>query len=74
MSYRINAIAIALAAVILLPPIKTVYDTLVTTMLTPIAPNDFTMTFFILLPYALLGLIIFGTIWKLFRGKPQDRF
>jgi len=70
MTYRITAVALGLGALILLPPIKEVYDELVTSMLTPLSPNDITILFFTLLPYALLGLIVFGTIWKLFRGRP----
>ena len=72
MEYRLVAVAIGLGMLILLPAIKEVYDDLVITMLAPLNPNDFTVMFFTLLPYALLGLIVFGTIYKLFRGKPQD--
>lgn len=72
MSYRITAVAMGLGALILLPPIKSAYDSLVTTVLNPMNPNDITVMFFTLLPYGLLGLIVFGTIYKLFRGRPGE--
>ena len=72
MSYRITAVAMGFGALIILPPIKDAYDSIVTSVLTPMNPNDITIAFFTLLPYALLGLIVFGTIFKLFRGRPQD--
>ncbi len=69
---KLVIIVTALGALIILPPVKSVYDGLVTTMLTPIAPNDFVIAFFKLLPYALLGLIVFGSIFKLFRPSPPQ--
>jgi len=67
---KLIIIVTALAALIILPPIKVVYDELVITMLPAVSPNDFVTAFFKLLPYGLLGLIIFGTIYKLFRPQP----
>lgn len=67
---KLVIIVTALAMLIILPGIKSAYDSLVTSMLIPIAPNDFVIAFFKLLPYGLLGLIIFGTIYKLFRPTP----
>jgi hypothetical protein len=67
---KLGYILIALCALIVLPPIKVAYDNLLVTMVTPIVPNDFVLAFFKLLPYGLLGLIIFGTIYKLFRPSP----
>ena len=51
---------------ICLPPIKVAYDSLIVEY-SSLFPNDFTEAFFVMLPYLLLGLIVFGTIYKLFR-------
>jgi hypothetical protein len=67
---KIVLIVTALAMLIVLPPIKEVYDELVTTMLPAVSPNDFVTAFFKLLPYGLLGLIVLGTIYKLFKPQP----
>jgi len=53
---------------ILLPPIKGIYDDLWTTY-AGLSPNSFVTAFFALLPYIALGVIVFGTIWKLFRRE-----
>lgn len=69
---RIALVVTALCGLIILPPIKEAYDAIMTDLLTPLAPSDFVLLFFTLLPYALLGLIVFGTIYKLFRPPPME--
>jgi len=58
-------------ALYLLPPVKEAYDAIYATATTTmgIELSDFEEAFFKSLPFVVLGMILFGTIWQLFKRK-----
>ena len=70
MTTKFAAIVGALVILVCLPPVKAVYESLITTY-SGLFPNAFTAAFFTAIPYILLAVIIFGTIYKLFKGTSR---
>jgi len=56
-----------IAAMYLVPGIKDLYDSLFTSMVVPISPNDFVTAFLRLLFPVMIGVFIVASIYKLFK-------